>query len=85
MPIIRRVTVMYLAVVAVTALGFLVTSAQADPQKFTLTSRPNRSRYQARAKLGPSTVPLDDFFLNTDLQYVFKFWISFVFSNFYPC
>ena len=74
------ITVMYfkLAVVAVTALGFLVTSVQADPQKIILTSRAKPSKYRARAELGPSTISLDDFFLGTDLQYVFVIWMFFV-------
>lgn len=84
MPIIR-VTVMYFKLaVAVTALGFLITSAQADPQKFTLTSRAKPSKYQARAKLMPSTIPLKDFFLGTDLQYVSNFEYLSSCSNFYP-
>lgn len=64
---------MYLAVVAITALGFLVTLAQADPQKITLKSRAKSSRNRARAKPEPSTIPLLDDFLGTDLQYVLYF------------
>ena len=75
---------MYFAVVAVTALGFLVTSTQADPQKIILTSRANPSRDRARAKIGPSTIPLDDFFLGTDLQYVSYFGCFSSCSNFIP-
>jgi hypothetical protein len=62
---------MYLSAMAVTALGYFVTLAQADPQKITLMSRskPLGSRYRARA-INSSTISMDDFFLGTDLQYV---------------
>ncbi|KAF8813784.1 acid protease [Phlegmacium glaucopus] len=60
---------MYLAVVAVVALGFLSSQtsvATSEPQKITLTLRRNPGRHRA---IAPATIPLADFFLGTDLQW----------------
>jgi len=61
---------MYLSVLVVVALGFLSSQsslATSVPQKIALTSRSWPGR---RRDIAPSTIPLADFFLGTDLQYV---------------
>lgn len=70
---------MYLLLVIVTLLGFFSTHslAKAVPLSIALSSR-KLNKLQGRG-LQPSTIPLKDFFLGTDLQYAIVYFKSFSF------
>ncbi|PPQ62926.1 hypothetical protein CVT24_006166 [Panaeolus cyanescens] len=53
------------------SLVFLSHGAKIEPQTIALTARtvPRGSTFRRRASISPASIPLDDFFLGTDLQW----------------